>query len=170
MATKDKQWGLHPTIPSVHPFAQPSVHPSMQPSTCPSKQLSAHPSNAPICFLICAIVDSTSQQIFKPKYLSGDYEQITLHFKFTFKPLIAWHIRISNWQFGTLHIEILCQKFGLETPLGPFLVNYDICQLLVTSGLFQYFSKIGCLQKIKDILITMHQDPHIGIFLRLAGQ
>ena len=41
------------------------------------------------------------------------------------------------------------------------MANFDICPFLTASGLFEYFSENGCLQKTKDILITVHQDPNI---------
>ena len=49
--------------------------------------------------------------------------------------LIAWHLRISTWQFGTLPIRIFCQIWPQDTLrhiLGAFLVNFEIVNFWAT--------------------------------------
>ena len=56
--------------------------------------------------------------------------------------LIGSYLAISYWQFGTLPIGIFCQIWSqdsLRHLLGPLLVNFDICQFLVTLGPFECF-------------------------------
>ena len=45
---------------------------------------------------------------------------------------------------------------------------FDIFPFFMAQGQFEYFSENGCLQKIKDISIMVHQDPHIQFGLREA--
>ena len=50
----------------------------------------------------------------------------------------------------------------------PRTCNGHFCAFLTAPGLFEYFLENGCLQKIKDISITVHQDLIFGFDLRWA--
>ena len=43
---------------------------------------------------------------------------------------------------------------------------FDICPFEMAPGPFEYFSKNGCFQKIKDISITVHRVPHIQFWAK----
>ena len=80
---------------------------------------------------------------------------------------MAWHVGISDRQFGTLPIAIFFVKFGLKTPryiLGTIFVNFEICKFLGTPGLFEYFSKNGCFQKMEIFLMKEQEVFHITFF------
>ena len=47
---------------------------------------------------------------------------------------------------------------------------FEICPFLTAAGLFKVFSKNGCLQKMKDIMITVHGDLHIMNWLPMNTQ
>ena len=45
---------------------------------------------------------------------------------------------------------------------------FDICPFLMAPGLFEYFSENECLQKIKDILVTVRHDPGIQFWAKVG--
>ena len=66
-------------------------------------------------------------------------------FKFTLKP--PYRIAIGNF-FSAIWdtLEFICQIWTQDSLwhlLGPFLVNFGICQFLATPGLFEYFGQNG---------------------------
>ena len=76
--------------------------------------------------------------------------------------LIASGMRIYDWPFGTLPFRLFSQIWTqgtLRHILGPILVIFEICQFLMISGPFEYFSENGWSQKIKVFLMKERSLP-----------
>ena len=84
--------------------------------------------------------------------------------------LYWWQFLFGN--FGHFPLEFFCQICTQNTLwhlLGPFLVNFGICQFLASPEPFKIFAKSGYLHKIKDILKMVHWVLHIQIWYKAQG-